>query len=87
MGKISSPLANLKEKRRGAEGISVSRGRQRMMVSIYISVWLRTWARDKRSDNILRARKIWTSAGGVIKVSKVGGRNAFGRKVVTKWGS
>ena len=26
------------------EGTSVSRGRQRMMVSIYISVWLRTWA-------------------------------------------
>ena len=24
------------------EGVSVSRGRQRMIVSIYISVWLRT---------------------------------------------
>ena len=26
------------------EGTSISRGRQRMVVSIYISVWLRTWA-------------------------------------------
>ena len=37
--------------------------------------------------NILRAREVWTSVGRVIKVSKVGGRNGFGKEVLTQGGS
>ena len=48
-----------------------------MMVSINILVWLRTWAKDKESDIILQARLVWTSVGGVIRVSGVGGRRWF----------
>ncbi len=84
MGKISSPLASLKVGKCGEEGRSVSRGRQRMMVSIYILVWLRTWAYGKGSDNILQARKVWISVGGVIQVSKVGVRRWFWEAIVTE---
>ena len=57
------------------------------MVSIYILVWLRTWAYGKGSDNILQARKVWTSVGGAIKGVRSGRKEAFWEKVVTEGGS
>ena len=41
-----------------------------MMVSIYISVWLRTWTQDEGSDNILRARKNGLVRGGLSRCQK-----------------
>ena len=87
MGKTSSALASLKVGKCGEEGRSVSRGRQRMMVSIYILVWLRTWAYGKGSDNILQARKVWTSVGGAIKGVRRGSKETFWEMVVTEGGS
>ena len=57
------------------------------MVSIYILVWLRTWAYGKGSDNILQARKVWTSVGGAIRGVRRGSKETFWEMVVTDGGS